>query len=63
MKPQMDADKHGSGKAQGGRAGPQGKLARLVKKTGVVVGDPSRLATIKTFDEAKWRKKWGKRPK
>jgi hypothetical protein len=63
MEPQMNADKHGSGKARGGRAGPRGKLAKLAKRTGVIVGDPGRLSHIRTFDETKWRRKWGKRLK
>ncbi|MGB5080229.1 MAG: type II toxin-antitoxin system prevent-host-death family antitoxin [Burkholderiales bacterium] len=42
---------------------PRDKLANLVKRPGVIVGDPSRLPQIKTFDEKKWRKKWDKRLK
>lgn len=44
-------------------AEPRDKLANLVKRSGVIVGDAGRLAQVKTFDEAKWRKKWGKRLK
>lgn len=44
-------------------AEPRDKLANLVKRTGVIAGDPGRLAKVKTFDEAKWRKKWDKRLK
>ena len=39
------------------------KLANLVKRPGVILGDAGRLAQVKTFDESKWRKKWGKRLK
>ena len=39
------------------------KLANLVKRPGVIVSDPGRLAEVKTFDETKWRKKWDKRLK
>lgn len=42
-------------------AEPRDKLAGLVKRPGVVVGDPGRLPHVKTFDERKWRKKWDKR--
>ena len=42
---------------------PRDTLANLVKRTGVIVGDAGRLAQIKTFDEAKWRKKSDKRLK
>lgn len=42
---------------------PRDKLDNLVKRPGVIVGDPGRLATVKTFDEAKWRRKWRKRLK
>ena len=41
-------------------AEPRDKLANLVKRPGVIVGDAGRLAQVKTFDEAKWRKKWDK---
>lgn len=44
-------------------AEPRDKLANLVKRPGVIAGDPGRLARVKTFDEAKWRKKWDKRLK
>lgn len=44
-------------------AEPRDKLANLVKRPGVIVGDAGRLASVKTFDDAKWRKKWGKRLK
>ncbi len=37
---------------------PLDKLARLVERPGVIVGDAGRAARIKTFDEVKWRKKW-----
>lgn len=39
------------------------KLANLVKRSGVIVGDPGRIGQTRTFDEAKWRKKWEKRLK
>lgn len=42
---------------------PSDKLATLVKRPGVLVGDPGRLPRIKTFDEKKWRKKWDGRAK
>lgn len=42
---------------------PRDKLANLVKRPGTIVGDAGRLARVKTFDEAKWRKKWDKRLK
>ena len=42
-------------------AEPRDKLANLVKRPGVIVGDAGRLVQVKIFDEAKWRKKWGKR--
>lgn len=44
-------------------AEPRDKLANLVKRPGVIVGDAGRLAQAGTFDEAKWRKKWDKRLK
>ena len=28
-----------------------GKLDKLVKRPGVIVGDPARLASVRTFDE------------
>ena len=37
-----------------------GKLDKLVKRPGVIVGDPTRLASVRTFDETSWRKKWEK---
>jgi hypothetical protein len=36
------------------------KLAKLVKRPGIIIGDPARLPAAKTFDEKKWRKKWDK---
>lgn len=42
-------------------AEPRDKLANLVKRPGVIVGDAGRLDRIKAFDEAKWRKKWAAR--
>ena len=42
-------------------AEPRDKLANLVKRPGVIVGDAGRLDRIKAFDEAKWRKKWATR--
>jgi len=59
----MNAEKRGSGNARSKRAVPRGKLAKLVRRTGVIVGDPGRLAAVKTFDESKWRKKWSRRTK
>jgi prevent-host-death family protein len=44
-------------------AEPRDKLATLVKRPGVIVGDPGRLPRIKTFDARKWRKKWVRRLK
>jgi len=44
-------------------AEPRDKLANLVKRPGVIVGDPGRLPQVKTFDEKKWRKKWDTRLK
>ena len=44
-------------------AEPRNKLANLVKRPGVIIGDPGRLPQVKTFDEKKWRKKWDKRLK
>lgn len=44
-------------------AEPRDKLAALVKRPGVIIGDPGRLPQAKTFDEKKWRKKWDKRLK
>jgi len=44
-------------------AEPRDKLAALVKRPGVIIGDPGRLPRVKTFDEGKWRKKWDKRLK
>ena len=44
-------------------AEPGDKLANLVKRPGAIVGDTGRLARAKTYDEAKWRKKWDKRLK
>jgi prevent-host-death family protein len=40
---------------------PRDKLVSLVKRPGVIVGDPGRLPRIKTFDEKMWRKKWNRR--
>ncbi len=42
---------------------PRDKLANLVKRPGVIVGDAGRLDRIKAFDEVKWRKKWAARLK
>ena len=39
------------------------KLANLVKRSGVIVGDPGRIDQARTFDETKWRKKWDRRLK
>jgi prevent-host-death family protein len=44
-------------------AEPRDKLAALIKRPGVIIGDPGRLPKVKTFDEKKWRKKWDKRLK
>ena len=44
-------------------AEPRDKLANLVRRPGVIAGAASRLAHVKTFDEAKWREKWRKRLK
>ena len=38
-------------------AEPRDKLAALVKRPGVIVGDPARLPQVKTFDEKKWDKR------
>jgi prevent-host-death family protein len=40
---------------------PRDKLAGLVKRPGVIAGDPGRLPHAKTFDEKQWRKKWDRR--
>jgi len=37
------------------------KLSRLVKRPGVIVGDPARIADARTFDETAWRRKWNTR--
>lgn len=42
---------------------PPDKLAKLVKRPGVIVGDSARLPSAKTFDDKKWRDKWSKRLK
>ena len=42
-------------------AEPRDKLAGLVKRPGVIVGNPGRLPHVKTFDEKKWRQKWDRR--
>lgn len=39
------------------------KLANLVKRSGVIVGDPGRIGQTRTFDGAKWRRKWDQRLK
>jgi len=44
-------------------AEPRDKLSALIKRPGVILGDPGRLPRVKTFDEKKWRKKWDKRLK
>ena len=44
-------------------AEPRDKLANLVKRPGVIVGDAGRLPRVKAFDESKWRKKWDRRLK
>ena len=44
-------------------AEPCDKLANLTKRPGVIVGDAGRLVQASTFDEAMWRRKWGKRLK
>lgn len=44
-------------------AEPRDKLSALIKRPGVIVGDPGRLPRVKTFDEKKWRKKWDRRLK
>ena len=38
------------------------KLANLVKRPGAL-GAPGRIDQARTFDEARWRKKWDKRLK
>jgi len=30
---------------------PRSKLDKLVKRPGVIVGDPARLTSVRTFDE------------
>ncbi len=42
---------------------PRERLANLVKRPKAIVRDAGRDAKAKTFDEAKWRKKWSKRAK
>ncbi|MGQ0652223.1 MAG: type II toxin-antitoxin system prevent-host-death family antitoxin [Betaproteobacteria bacterium] len=44
-------------------AEPHDKLARLVRRPGVIAGSPARLPGAKTFDESRWRRKWDKRLK
>ncbi len=44
-------------------AEPRDKLANLVRRPGVIIGDAGRIARVKSFDEAKWRGKWRKRLK
>ena len=44
-------------------AEPSDKLANLVKRPGVIVGDAGRIDQAKSFDGAKWRKKWDRRLK
>lgn len=39
------------------------KLANLVKRPGVIVGDAGQIDRIRALDEAKWRKKWAARLK
>ena len=42
---------------------PTDKLARLIKRPGVITGGAGRLPQVRTFDEKKWRNKWDKRLK
>lgn len=44
-------------------AEPPDRLANLVKRPGVLVGNAGLLPGVKTFDEKKWRKKWDRRLK
>lgn len=44
-------------------AEPRDKLANLVKRPGVIVGDAGQIDRIRALDEAKWRKKWAARLK
>ncbi|MBI4194883.1 MAG: type II toxin-antitoxin system prevent-host-death family antitoxin [Betaproteobacteria bacterium] len=44
-------------------AEPRDKLANLVKRPGVIVGDSGRVARVTAFDEKKWRRKWDRRLK
>jgi len=39
------------------------QLSQLPKRPGAIKGDPAKLADAPTFDEAAWRRKWGKRLK
>ena len=42
---------------------PRDKLANLVRRPGAIAGAAGRLAGARTFDEAKWRRKWDRRLK
>ncbi len=42
---------------------PREKLANLIKRPGLIVGDGGRLDRTRTLDEAKWRRKWAARLK
>lgn len=42
---------------------PREKLANLVRRPGVIVGDAGRIDRIKVLDEANWREKWAARLK
>jgi len=53
----------GVAKARSPTAKPRDKLNRLAKRPGVIVGDSRGLASVSTFNEAAWRKKWDKRLK
>ncbi len=44
-------------------AEPRDKLANLVKRPGLIVGGGGRLDRARTFDAAKWRRKWAARLK
>jgi hypothetical protein len=40
---------------------PRNKFSRLVKRPGVILGDPARIVDTQTFDEIAWLRKWNMR--
>lgn len=53
----VDVELHGKHVEIRAKLEPGGKLARLVRRPNVMVGDPTRP----TFDEKAWLKKWNAR--